>query len=49
MQLRAAVADQLHDADTRQRWARAVVTLWQEADPVLRPAVDSMRMWAGDK
>ena len=47
MQLRATVADRLHDGDSRRRWARAVATLWQHADPVLQPAVDSMRTWAG--
>ncbi len=47
MQLRATVADRLRDGDTRRRWARAVATLWQHADPVLQPAVDSMRTWAG--
>ena len=43
MALRADIAARRGDRTTAGRWARAVVALWAEADPVLRPTVQRMR------
>jgi len=51
MLLRAELADRRGDRPTASRWARAVVTLWANADAPLQPAVAQMRQiaWRGTK
>ncbi len=43
MALRAIVAEAAGDQSVAQRWAAAVVALWENADPSLAPLVDRMR------
>ena len=43
MALRARVADATGDRAVARKWAGDVVTLWERADPGLRPVVDEMR------
>jgi tetratricopeptide (TPR) repeat protein len=47
MALRAGLAARAQDTNTRRRWAGAVQSLWMNADPALRPAVDSMQRMSG--
>jgi tetratricopeptide (TPR) repeat protein len=47
MALRAEIATALGDVETARKWARAVVTLWSQADPVLVSVVQRMRVIAG--
>jgi hypothetical protein len=47
MVLRADLAAATGDASTAKRWARAVTTLWSDADPELRTDVARMRRLAG--
>jgi tetratricopeptide (TPR) repeat protein len=47
MALRAELAARARDAATAQRWARAVLALWSDADVELRPTVERMRTLAG--
>ncbi len=44
MALRAELAARAGDGATARRWARPVIVLWADADPELRPVVDSMRL-----
>jgi hypothetical protein len=46
MALRAELAAAQKDNREAERWARAVVTLWSNADPFLLPVVDRMRQLA---
>ena len=46
MALRATLAAARGEAQTAQRWARAVVTLWSGADPALQPTVVRMKQIA---
>jgi hypothetical protein len=43
MALRAELASQAGDANTAALWARAVATLWSDADPFLQPIVRRMQ------
>jgi len=47
MVLRAELAARTGDAATAQRWSRAVLALWSDADVELRPTVERMRTLAG--
>lgn len=46
MVLRADLAATLGETRVAQRWGGAVMTLWQDADPPLRPTVERMRALA---
>ena len=46
MALRAELAASAGDGEQAQWWARAVVTLWSDADPLLQPVVRRMRVLA---
>ena len=46
MALRAELARELGDRDGARRWAGAVVELWADADPLLQPLVERMRILA---
>jgi hypothetical protein len=47
MVLRADLASAAGDRAAARWWGNAVATLWQGADPELRPIVDRMRRLAG--
>jgi tetratricopeptide (TPR) repeat protein len=47
MALRAELASRAGDDATATRWARAVTTLWANADPPLEPLLRQMRALAG--
>ncbi|HXM39344.1 MAG TPA: serine/threonine-protein kinase [Gemmatimonadales bacterium] len=47
MALRAELASRAGDDATATRWARAVTTLWANADPPLEPVMRQMRALAG--
>jgi len=47
MALRAELAARARDDATAARWARAVTTLWANADPPLEPSLQRMRVLAG--
>ncbi len=47
MVLRTELAGFAADTLKQHQWARAVLNLWNDADPALGPAVDSMRVLAG--
>jgi serine/threonine-protein kinase len=46
MALRAELAAGQGERDLAKRWATAVQTLWANADPVLRPTIERMKMLA---
>jgi hypothetical protein len=47
MALRADLAAAAGDRVTATRWADGVATLWQSAEPALRPVAERMRRLAG--
>jgi hypothetical protein len=47
MALRAELAGRAGEGPTAARWARAVVTLWADADPALQPVLQRMRPLLG--
>ncbi len=47
MVLLANLAEGVGDRASAQRWARAVVAMWSDADPFLQPLVGRMRRLAG--
>jgi hypothetical protein len=47
MALRAELAAAAGDRALAARWARAVITLWSDADPPLAPTLARMRQLGG--